>query len=76
MDGLGVLYTNGAVVRQGVRTYLIRISRPDRNETPVCEIRPDGEVVRWFFAWGEDEQLRGPMGEAREFVLAHSVMES
>lgn len=76
VDGVGTLYTHGAVVRQGVRTYLIRISRPDRNETPVCEIRPDGTVVRWFFAWEENGGLRAPMNEARKFVLAHSVMDS
>ncbi len=76
VEGIGTLYTHGPVVREGELTYLIRISRPEKNEGPVCEMRPDGTVVRWFFGWVAREEIRGPLEDIRTFLLAHSVMES
>ncbi len=76
VPGLGRFYINGALFRKLTRTYLIHSAADgDRNNTAVCLIRPDGSVETWYPPWeGRRSEIEPVIQGAREFVLAHSVM--
>lgn len=77
VPGVGLVFMNGSVVRDGKKSYLLRVLEDGKNPSIVCLILVDGSVGKWYYGWGAREpKVQSALEEAREFVLAHHVLGS
>lgn len=77
IPGVGLVYMNGSVYRNGRKSYLLRILVEESNPSIVCLVEADGSVGRWYFGWRKREaEVSAVLEEAREFILAHHVLGS
>lgn len=75
--GIGHFYIHGAVFRKEGKSYLLRVSSPERNDSVACLMMPDGSIRNWYYDWEQRaEEIHSVLEEAKKFVLAHHILTS